>query len=72
LLPEVARELRAYPRLAKPPPSVKGEASEKHHSPENGGPDPDRMADEPCDDDREQEARVSVAESFMSSELVTH
>lgn len=45
-------------RLAKPPPSLEDEASDEHRSPENGGPDPDCLADEPCDDNREQEGGV--------------
>jgi hypothetical protein len=42
-------------RLAKPPPCVEDEADDQRRSPERGGPDPDSMADEPCNDDREQD-----------------
>lgn len=42
--------LGVHLRLAQPPPSVEDEASDDHPSQENGSPDPDRLADEPCDD----------------------
>lgn len=46
-------------RLAKPPSAVEDETSYDHRSPENGGPNADRLANEPCDDNREQESRVA-------------
>jgi hypothetical protein len=54
----VAIVLGVNPRLAKPPTSVEDETSDDHRSPENGGPNADRLANEPCDDNREQEGGI--------------
>ena len=63
-------------RPAKPVASVDDEAGDQHRSPQNGGPDPDRMADEPCYDNRKQEGDIApgnehgfTAESAHASRL---
>jgi len=53
----VAIVLGVNPRLAKPPTSI-DETSDDHRSPENGGPNVDRLANESCDDNREQEGGI--------------
>lgn len=64
-------------RPAKPLPSVEDEAGDQHRSPQNGSPDPDRMADEPCDDNRKQEGGIApenqygfTAKSAHASKLI--
>jgi hypothetical protein len=52
--PGVTIVLGVNPRLAKPPTSVEDETSDDHRSPENGCPNADSLANEPCDDSREQ------------------
>ena len=45
-------------RLARTPPTVEDEAADQHRSPEDGSPDPNRMADEPRDDNRKQKGGI--------------
>lgn len=51
-------DLRIDLRPARPPPTVEDEAADQHRSPEDGSPDPDRVADEPCDDNRKQKGGI--------------
>lgn len=55
----MATSLGARLRLAKPPSGVEDETSDDHRSPENGGPNADRLANEPRDANREQESGVA-------------
>lgn len=49
-------------RLAEVPSSVEGEAADQYGSLEGGGPDPDGLAEESCDDNREQEGGIAREE----------
>jgi hypothetical protein len=58
--------------LKEPLSPIEDNAGGDHDSPEDRGPNTKRTAEEPCDDDGEQEARVSAKKEDGSTDESEH